>query len=206
LRGIRDVGEAVRQSARGLKLGTLRILLENTAGQGAALGWRMEELGALLDACAGLDVGACLDTAHLLAAGYDIRTAEGLEGTLQAVEKYVGLERVHVIHVNDSKVRLGARVDRHEHVGKGHIGLKAFARILNHPVLTATRPTADGRGLMRRAYILETPIDKPGDDARNVRALWALVGVRLGAVRMRPKKSGKERRSRRLRRSRKSRK
>lgn len=204
-RGIRDVGEAVRQSARGLKLGTLRILLENTAGQGSSLGWRMEELGALLDACAGMAVGACLDTAHLLAAGYDIRTQEGLEATLQAVQRHVGLDRVHVMHVNDSKVKLGARVDRHEHIGKGHIGLKAFARMLNHPVLVASHATQDGRGQARRAYILETPIDKPGDDLRNVRALWALVGGQPGAE-VQPRRKAARVQRKKTKRSRKSRK
>jgi deoxyribonuclease-4 len=175
-RGLQDAAEALRQASRGLKFGGLRILLENTAGQGGVLGWRMEELAALLEACPELPLGVCIDTAHLLAAGYEIHTPEGLEQTLQRIEQTVGLRRVHVVHINDSKVPLGARVDRHQHVGKGHIGLKAFARILNHPVLTAAYPTEDGRGMVRRAFILETPIDKPGDDLRNVRALWSLVG------------------------------
>jgi len=175
-RGIRDVAESLRQAIRGLKLSSLRILLENTAGQGASLGWRMEELAALLDACPEAPLGACIDTAHLLAAGYEIRTADGLERTLQLLDRTVGLSRVHVVHVNDSKAPFGSRVDRHQHIGKGHIGLEAFARILNHAVLAATRPTEDGRGMVRRALILETPIDRPGDDLRNVRALWSLVG------------------------------
>jgi hypothetical protein len=74
--------------------------------------------------------------------------------------------------VNDSKTPLGSRVDRHEHIGRGHIGLKAFGRILNHP-----RLGPGSGGLAGRAFILETPIDRPGDDRRNVRALWDLVGL-----------------------------
>lgn len=164
---IETLAEALRQSLRGLKLGDMRVLLENTAGQGTVLGARFEELRAILDGCGALPLGVCIDTAHLFAAGYPIHTAEGLERTLHAIESTVGLNRVHVIHVNDSKVPFGARVDRHDHIGKGKIGLEAFRRILNHPFLAG------------RPLILETPIDKPGDDLRNVRALWALVGVKL---------------------------
>jgi hypothetical protein len=89
------------------------------------------------------------------------------------MERTVGLDRVHVLHVNDSKTPLGSRVDRHEHIGRGKIGLAAFRRILNHP-----RLGPGPQGLAGRAFILETPIDKPGDDRRNVRALWDLVGMR----------------------------
>jgi sugar phosphate isomerase/epimerase len=109
-------------------------------------------------------VGICVDTAHTFAAGWDIRTAEGLDSALQHIDATVGLKAVHVIHANDSKTNHGSRVDRHEHIGKGKIGLDAFARILNHPQLAG------------RAFILETPIDSPGDDKRNVAALWKLLG------------------------------
>jgi hypothetical protein len=88
------------------------------------------------------------------------------------VERTVGLDRVYVLHVNDSKTVFGSRVDRHEHIGRGKIGLAAFRRILNHPRLGPGL-----QGLAGRAFILETPIDRPGDDRRNVRALWELVGV-----------------------------
>jgi deoxyribonuclease-4 len=156
---------ALRQATRGLKLGRLRILMENTAGQGTALGARLEELARILNACPELDLGVCLDTAHLFAAGYPIHTAEGLERTLEAIERTVGLNHVYVLHMNDSKAAFGSRVDRHEHIGKGRIGLEAFGRILKHPLLAG------------RPFILETPVDKPGDDQRNVRALWKLAGV-----------------------------
>src|SRR5208282_4227611 len=140
------------------------ILLENTAGQGTSIGSRFEEFRAILDASPDLPLGICIDTAHTFAAGWDLRTAEGLEHTLQALDRTVGLDRVFVVHVNDSKTHVGSRVDRHEHIGKGKIGLEAFGRILNHPLLAA------------RAFILETPIDAPGDDRRNVAALWKLLG------------------------------
>jgi hypothetical protein len=112
-----------------------------------------------------LPLGVCIDTAHTFAAGWDIRTTDGLDKTLQAIDNTIGLERVRVVHVNDSKTHLGSRVDRHEHIGKGKIGLESFGRLLNHPQLAG------------RAFILETPIDKPGDDRRNVAALWKLMGV-----------------------------
>ncbi|HXQ25568.1 MAG TPA: deoxyribonuclease IV [Candidatus Acidoferrales bacterium] len=179
------IAQALKLAARGLKLGDLRILLENTAGQGSSVGSRFEELKAILDACPDLPLGVCIDTAHTFAAGWDIRTQAGLEGALADIDRTVGLGRVSVVHVNDSKVPLGSRVDRHEHIGKGKIGLEAFGRILNHPLLAAC------------AFILETPIDKPGDDKRNVAALWRLTGrmVRASGPGMKPwrKKATKER-------------
>ncbi len=117
-------------------------------------------------------MGVCLDTAHTFEAGYDITTEEGLERTIDEVERTVGLARVYVLHVNDSKTPLGSRVDRHEHIGLGNIGRAALGRVLNHP-----RLGPGPQGLPGRAFILETPIDRPGDDRRNVRALWDLVGV-----------------------------
>jgi len=172
--GIEEVARGLRQAARGIKFNGLRILLENTAGMGTSLGARFEELAAILAATSDLPVGVCLDTAHMFEAGYDLRSEIGLERTLEAVERTVGLNRVFVLHVNDSKTPFGSRVDRHEHIGRGKIGLRAFRRILNHPQLAPTGP----HGLAGRAFILETPIDAPGDDRRNVRTLWRLVGHR----------------------------
>jgi len=167
------VVDGLRQAARGLKLGGLRILIENTSGMGSALGWRFEEIAAIVAGCPELDPGVCVDTAHTFEAGYDIKTEIGLEQTLGLIERTIGLERVCMLHVNDSKTKMGSRVDRHEHVGKGRIGLDAFRRILNHSRLGPRGPL----GLAGRAFILETPIDKPGDDRRNVKTLWKLVGV-----------------------------
>jgi deoxyribonuclease IV len=166
---IAAIAQGLRQASRGLKLGDLRILLENTAGHGASIGSRFEELRAILDACPDLPLGVCIDTAHLFASGWDIRKQAGLEATLAALDSAVGLDRIAVIHVNDSKTVLGSRVDRHQHIGKGKIGIEAFRAILNHPSLAG------------KAFLAETPIDRPGDDRRNVATLWKLVGKTVAA-------------------------
>jgi deoxyribonuclease-4 len=165
--------ESVKQAVRSVPLGKMRILIENTAGMGMAMGARLEELGAILRGLNALPVGACLDTAHLYAAGYDIKSEAGLEQTLDAIDRTIGLENVPVIHVNDSKIALGGRVDRHENIGEGKIGADAFGRILKHPRFGTLPP----EGLVGRAFVLETPIEEPGDDRRNVAKLWELAGV-----------------------------
>ncbi|MFQ5777453.1 MAG: deoxyribonuclease IV [Terriglobia bacterium] len=154
----------LRQALKGARLNGLQILLENTAGQGSALGARLEELAELLAALPELNLGVCLDTAHLFAAGYDIRTPAGLEETLAQVHTTVGLDRVKVIHTNDSKAACGARVDRHQHIGKGKIGREAFRRLLHH------------RTLAGKTFILETPIERKGDDRRNLQLIRRLAG------------------------------
>src|SRR5712664_2235956 len=141
---------------------------------GTALGARLEELGEMLNALQGLQVGACLDTAHLFAAGYDIKSETGLASTLELIDRVIGPERVPVFHVNDSKIPLAGHVDRHEHIGKGKIGAEAFRRFLTHPRLSAIAP----EGLPGRAFLAETPIDDPGDDRRNVAALWEFAGLK----------------------------
>jgi len=180
--GLTTIAQSLKQAARGLKLGDLRILLENTAGQGSALGSKFEELKAVLDACPELPLGICVDTAHLFAAGWDIRKGEGLEAALRHIDGTVGLDRVRVLHMNDSKTALGSRVDRHEHIGKGKIGIEAFREILKHPLLAS------------RAFILETPVDRLGDDKRNVAALWRLTGrmVRATGQGMKPRRRKKK--------------
>jgi endonuclease IV len=137
---------------------------------GKSIGSKFEELAAIIKGAPEVDLGVCIDTAHLFEAGFPIHTAEGLEQTLARMELTFGLDRVFVIHVNDSKTPFGSRVDRHEHIGKGKIGLEAFERIMRHPLLSPERVAG-------RAFLLETPIDLPGDDRRNVAALWKLVGI-----------------------------
>src|SRR5881628_973528 len=171
---IASIADAVKQAAKRVRLGTLRILIENTAGMGTAVGWRLEEVAEIVARLQDLGAGACLDTAHLFAAGYDIRSETGLAETFAKIDGTIGLEYVPVFHVNDSKVPLGGRVDRHEHIGKGKIGAEAFRRILKHPRFGAAPP----EGLMGRAFVAETPIDDPGDDRRNVAALWELAGLK----------------------------
>jgi deoxyribonuclease-4 len=183
---IREVALAIRHAARGVRLcGNfddqrdcgLRLLLENTSGMGAAIGSSFEELKAVMDGAPELPLGVCLDTAHAFHAGYDIRSEAGLLQTIAALDAAVGLSRVPVLHVNDSKTAFGSRVDRHEHSGRGKIGLEAFRRILNHPGFSAKDSSKVAGGRPGRVFLLETPIDAPGDDRRNVRCLWELVGV-----------------------------
>ena len=160
----REVAEALAQVlAAG---GSSPILLENSAGSGETLGARFEQIGALVDR---LDrdrrLGVCLDTAHTFASGYDLRTEAGIEQALEEIDRSLGLDRLAVIHANDSKVGLGSAVDRHENIGHGQLGTEAFERMLSHPVL-ADRP-----------WVLEVPgYDNKGPDAENVRTLRQLAG------------------------------
>jgi len=150
-------------SCRGLKLGKLRILLENTAGQGQCIGHRFEHLRAIMDACPKLPLGACVDTAHSFTAGYDIREADGLEATLEIIRRTVGLKQVRAVHFNDSRAPYNSRVDRHWHIGEGHIGREALRRLARHPRLA------------HAAFILETPYDDPRADLKNLEALRSFV-------------------------------
>jgi len=170
---ISTIVESVKQASKHAPMDGLRILIENTAGMGTAVGARLEELGEILAGLRNLPVGVCLDTAHLFAAGYDIKSPGGLASTIGQIDGAIGLENVPVIHLNDSKIPLGGRVDRHEHVGKGKIGAAAFARILRHPRFGTAAP----EGLTGRVFVAETPIDDPGDDRRNVARLWELAGL-----------------------------
>jgi len=157
--GIVTLAQSLGTAAVGLKAQNLTLLIENTAGSGSALGSRFEELRAIRELARSLmdlEIGFCLDTAHCLAAGYDVATAAGLRQTVKEAEEILGLANVPVIHTNDSKAPLGSRVDRHQHIGQGYIGIEGFRRILNHPTLR------------RKAFILETPIDRPGDDLSNI--------------------------------------
>jgi deoxyribonuclease IV len=171
---ISTIVESVKQASKRAPMGGLRILIENTAGMGTAIGARLEEVGEILAGLRNLPVGACLDTAHLFAAGYDIKSEGGLASTIGQIDGAIGLENVPVIHLNDSKIPLGGRVDRHEHIGKGKIGAAAFARILRHPRFGTAVP----EGLTGRVFVAETPIDDPGDDRRNVAMMWELAGLK----------------------------
>jgi len=171
---IATVVESVKQASKRAPMGGLRILIENTAGMGTAVGSRLEEVGEILAGLRGLPVEACLDTAHLFAAGYDIKSEGGLASTIGQIDSTIGLENVPIFHLNDSKIPLGGHVDRHEHIGKGKIGAGAFARILQHPRFGSAAP----EGLVGRAFVAETPIDDPGDDRRNVAMPWELAGLK----------------------------
>jgi len=155
------------EAAMGFPSSGLIVLLENTVGSGCQIGSRFEELRTLRDLAAretDLPIAYCLDTCHLLAAGFDVASAGGLKKTVAEAERILGLELVRVIHSNDSKGVLGSHLDRHEHIGRGNIGKQGFRRILTHPQLRD------------KAFILETPVDEEGDDQRNVDALKRLAG------------------------------
>jgi deoxyribonuclease-4 len=157
--------ESLLQSAKGLRLDGLRILIENTAGQGTAIGRTLNEVGEIMHGAAReLPVGACIDTAHCFAAGYAIHTEAGLKDWVRKMDATIGLKNVCVIHANDSKAAFDSKVDRHEHIGKGKIGAEAFGRIVRHPKLRSI------------PFICETPVDRPGDDKRNLRIMRRLAG------------------------------
>jgi deoxyribonuclease-4 len=110
------------------------LLVETTAGQGSSLGWRFEQVAAIRDAVPGARrkrVGVCVDTCHVFAAGYDLTTEAGYERTIAELDRVVGLEHVRAFHLNDSKKPLGCRVDRHEHIGEGAMGLAPFRFLVN---------------------------------------------------------------------------
>lgn len=130
-----------------------RILLETTAGQGTAIGYRFEHLGEIIASVREPGrLGVCLDTCHLFAAGYDFRTRDGYDATIDALDRAIGVSLVKCIHTNDSKRDCGSRVDRHEHIGKGRIGKRGFAHFLNDPrfrevpFILETPKGTDGRG------------------------------------------------------------
>ena len=164
--GLASFAVALGEAGRGFPSGRLTVLLENTAGSGANIGSRFEELHSIRELAGkltDLPIGFCLDTCHLLAAGFDIATTAGLRSTLRGAEERLGLANVHLIHANDSKTPRGSRVDRHANIGEGHIGRDAFRRILTHPKLR------------RKPFILETPVKDPGDDRRNLDTLKSLA-------------------------------
>lgn len=163
--GILHLLQGVAEAGAGLKFGKLMLLIENTVGAGSQLGGRLAELHVMREYGAqmtDLPIGFCLDTCHLLSSSYDVSSAEGLKQTIAEADRLLGLDNVRVIHANDSKTALGSHVDRHANIGEGYIGLEGFRRILGHP------------RLRNKAFILETPVDKDGDDRRNLETLKSL--------------------------------
>jgi deoxyribonuclease-4 len=170
--GMRRIADALVELLRERRRGETMVLLEQTAGQGTSLGARFEELAFLIEAMRGhRRVGVCLDTCHLIAAGYDIASPEGYASTLRVFERLIGFERLKVFHLNDSKRPLGSRVDRHTHIGEGHVGLEAFRRLVNDrrfdglPMLLET-PKTERRG--------KTVIERDPLDEKNLATLRSL--------------------------------
>jgi deoxyribonuclease-4 len=167
--GLKLAADSITRAIEGLEWqGTgFHILIENTAGAEFSLGGSFEqvaELVNLLEACA--PVGVCLDTCHTHVAGYDIVSPEGYAETMAKIEATVGFDSVRVWHCNDAKAARGSKLDRHEHIGQGTMGVEPFRRLLNDPRFA------------HATFIAETPVDEPGDEERNVRVLRSLVGSR----------------------------
>jgi deoxyribonuclease-4 len=151
---LRLVAEAIRTALEEHPRRLTRVILEHTAGQGRTIGYRFEHLAAILEHLDGNPrVSVCLDTCHLVASGYDIVSERGYEETVLAFERIVGLDRLEVFHVNDSKKPCGSRVDRHEHIGDGCLGLEPFHRLLHD------------RRLAGRAVLIETEKTKGWETA-----------------------------------------
>jgi deoxyribonuclease IV len=132
--GIRRIVKGLDEVVRATRTSPVRIALENTAGQGTCLGWQIRHHAAIFEGVKRPErLGLCLDTAHFLAAGSDIRTRKGWEAAMQEVDSLLGLKQVLAFHLNDSKTPLGSRVDRHAHIGRGEIGRDAFRHIVNDP-------------------------------------------------------------------------
>jgi deoxyribonuclease-4 len=160
---LRLIADALRQSFRAKPRRPTMVLLEHTAGQGRTLGHRFEHLAAILDHLDGSPrVGVCLDTCHLAASGYDIVSEEGYRETFSAFDRLVGLDRLKAFHANDSKKPCGSRIDRHEHIGEGCLGLEPFRRILNDrrfaglPLLIETEKS---KGCDKPNSIVPDPLD-----------------------------------------------
>jgi deoxyribonuclease-4 len=176
--GLQRVALAIELATDGLdlKAGRLRILIENTAGSEFSLGGNFEQVAELLYLLRNfVPCGACIDTCHTHVAGYDIVSKEGYDETLDQLERTIGFKNVHVWHCNDAKAGRGSKLDRHQHIGQGSIGLETFRGLLND------------KRLANAVFIAETPIDEPLDDLMNVNALKRLVA----ATRSQPKKASR---------------
>jgi len=163
--GIKLIAESlniVHEKTRDFKTSSM---LEVTAGQGSAVGYKFEHIREIIDLVVQKErMSVCIDTAHIFAAGYDIRTPQVYEKTMKEFDDVIGLAKLKCFHMNDSKKELGSRVDRHEHIGKGYIGLDGFRNIMND------------KKLERVPKILETPKGKEQlEDVENIKVLLSLV-------------------------------
>ncbi len=163
--GLKLIAESINIAHQKTKGFSVSSMLELTAGQGTNLGYKFEHIAKIIELVEEKErMSVCIDTAHIFAAGYDIRTEEAYEKTISEFDEIIGLERLQCFHINDSKKELGSKVDRHEHIGKGFIGLDGFANIMN-----------DAR-LMRVPKILETPKGKEQlEDLENLKVLRSLI-------------------------------
>ncbi|MGC8478691.1 MAG: deoxyribonuclease IV [Candidatus Micrarchaeia archaeon] len=152
------------------KVKDVELLLENSAGYTNSMGSDFAEIGKVLDLLGRGKVGVCLDTCHAFAAGYDFGSKESIEKLASEINDYIGLEKLKLIHLNDAKYPLGSGLDRHWHIGKGYIGEKGFINFF------------ENKAFNHGNFILETPYQSEGDDARNlneVKKLMGLSGIKL---------------------------
>jgi deoxyribonuclease IV len=164
--GLKLAAESITRAIEGLPWQDtgFHILIENTAGAEFSLGGSFEQVAELVDRlklCA--PVAVCLDTCHTHVAGYNMLTVDGYEETMAQIAATVGFDAVRVWHCNDAKAPLGSKLDRHEHIGQGTMGVEPFRRLLND------------KRFAKAAFIAETPVDEPGDEERNVRVLKSLI-------------------------------
>ena len=160
---INAVSQGINQAFKRVK-NSVVLLLENTAGQGSEIGSTFEQIRAIIDRVDENErVGICLDTAHSLEAGYDLSNKDGIERTLENLDHTVGLKRLHLFHLNDSKTPLGSHKDRHWHIGEGHIGLEGFWHLINHPFLR------------HLPGIMETPRKDTVEDLKNMKVIRSLI-------------------------------
>jgi deoxyribonuclease IV len=161
-KGVEQVANAVNRAVEAVD-NQVKVLLENMAGQRNSCGSRFEDIAEILSRVKNADrVGVCLDTCHLLAAGYDIRSEEAVDATISRFDKVVGLNRLWAVHLNDSKGALGSGLDRHEHIGMGNIGENGFKAFINHPAIRD------------KPMVIETPEDERGDYATDLAKLRKL--------------------------------
>jgi deoxyribonuclease-4 len=164
--GLRLAAESIDKALDGLKWQDcdFKVLIENTAGAEFSLGSSFDNVAELVARLRrSAPVAACLDTCHTHVSGYDMVSAKGYEATVKLIGETIGFETVRVWHCNDAKAARGSKLDRHEHIGKGTMGLPPFRRLLN-----------DQR-FAHAAFIAETPVDEPGDEQRNLSVLRGLV-------------------------------
>ncbi|MEO0092174.1 MAG: deoxyribonuclease IV [candidate division WOR-3 bacterium] len=163
--GLKRVSEGINQAFIKIKNSVI-LLLENTSGMGTEIGYNFTHIKTIFDDVDDKNrLGVVLDTAHIFEAGYPIHSKSGLDKTLKEFDELIGLKRLHLLHLNDSKTDLGSRIDRHWHIGEGKIGLEGFRNIINHPLLK------------HLPGIMETPRTNDKEDLKNMKVITSLVKI-----------------------------
>ena len=166
---IEAVSQGINQAFERVKNGVM-LLTENTAGQGTEIGYTFGQIKKIIEGVHDHQrMGVCLDTAHTFEAGFDLSNKSGIDHTLEEFDQTIGLERLHLLHLNDSKTPLGSRKDRHWHIGEGHIGMEGFGHLVNHP------------SLKHLPGIMETPRKDTVEDLKNMKTIRSLVGFHFSS-------------------------